>query len=61
MKVQLIKTETIVKNIWLVESESVEGASYVVTKANDEYVCSCPHYIHRGNKCKHILEVNTNE
>lgn len=28
---------------------------YTVTKHNDgEWTCTCPDFVHRGNKCKHI-------
>jgi len=39
---------------YLVESESVEGASYLVTNTDGVWECSCPHHQKRKVICKHL-------
>lgn len=38
----------------IVESESREGAYYLVSQDKDGWTCSCPDHMGRGSTCKHI-------
>ncbi len=45
-----------------VRSQTTEGLMYTVAKVRVRnrnhytYVCTCPHYVFRQKKCKHIVE-----
>ena len=70
MKAELIK-ETVInetQRIYLVSSQSLQGASYKVTITTDKksttMECTCLSYVHRREQCKHINTIlnerNTN-
>jgi len=40
-----------------VPSESNPNKTYIVSKYDDGYACSCPHWINRRKECKHIRHV----
>ena len=46
------------ENSFAVPSEKEKGKGYIVQKILS---CSCPDFIYRGGKCKHILAVEMSE
>lgn len=52
MEVQIIEQKRYCKA--LVESESQNGAWYIVELNKDTVTCTCPHNEKRGTECKHI-------
>lgn len=48
---------TATKQTWSVRSETQPDKTYTVTKDGDAYSCSCPHWVYRRQKCKHIFAV----
>jgi hypothetical protein len=56
---QIAKTSHIMKvskNEWLVPSQTRTGA-YTVKIFQDKQTCTCPDFIERGLKCKHLFAV----
>lgn len=46
---------------WKVPSES-NGTIYIVSEdAEGNFACSCPNWIYRRNKCKHISKIQVLE
>ena len=55
MNVKIIKK--VIEVEAMVESESTEGAFYIVSNDYNEWGCTCPHHQQRAVECKHIKAV----
>ena len=56
MQIEFIKRTE--EEIWLVSSETNEGAKYKVTMRDEgDNTCTCPFFQHKVQECKHIKAV----